>query len=414
MPSFLSTDLEIVSVQAFDFGTPIGTDVTEDDAAYCGHFDGNPSSSPHLRSYHALRMKFVDDTVCTHWNYNGIYPNRYWEHAIHVVQRPSPRPRRAASRRAPAAGQTPTFHPPQRIGGVGDIGAIDIAAVDVKPHSGEAGQPEGRVPALPRQVPSSATCFRCSPPTVLRQLHPRRVQRGGRGLPRHGGPHARRHQLCAYHDRGFSIAPIHRSRAGGTRVSYLVLEWTDDVLTAGTNERVAPGIQAGSIIEITEWQATHDVTYVLSRNRNRFYVEEAGEFFIKIDTGLAYWRYVEGSYNPCDGYAPTRVTLRSALPMRPASIRLWIASMNNKVPKCDVMGPRCRKRHRRDRLRGQALGNAWTCTTRRTRRLARSVHLAQPTTAASLPTTASATSWQLASHHLYPTLPRGGVNGIRW
>ena len=52
---------------------------------------------------------------------------------------------------------------------------------------------------------------------------------------------------------------------------YLILEWADDVTTAGTNERVAPGIQAGSIIEITDWQATHDVTSVLSRNRNRFH-----------------------------------------------------------------------------------------------------------------------------------------------
>jgi hypothetical protein len=127
---FLNYDLEIIRVEHFDM------DVVRRDAA-AEKADANWAATtahhPNLRTHHRLRLKFVDNTVCTAW---PVGPNGYWEPAITTMTlRGTPKIHSAQAR--PAPGQTPTFYPPQRIGGVDDFGAVDIAAIDVLSHTGE-------------------------------------------------------------------------------------------------------------------------------------------------------------------------------------------------------------------------------------------------------------------------------------
>ena len=253
-------------------------------------------------------MKFVDNTVCTHWNYTHSQPVLGGRH--HDVHRGTSTAR-GKQTGPPRTRATPTFHPPQRIGGLADIGAIDIAAVDVKPHSGEADNQKDAcllfrgkpvkcyvLPVQPTNGPGQSIHDESN---VMDVVYPT------------DGPHARCNQLCTYHDRGRGShihAPTRRyegsylSSSGRTTTSGAARVLQESKRDPSSRSPVA---------------ATHDVTHVLSRNRNRFYVEEAGEFFIKIDTGLAHWRYVEGSYNPCD--ATNTGDILSVSPMRPASIR---------------------------------------------------------------------------------------------
>jgi hypothetical protein len=120
---------------------------------------------------------------------------------------------------------------------------------------------------------------------------------------------------------------------------FLYLNWEDDVETPG-NERIPPGVTAGSIIEITTWDATFDVSFLLERNKNRFYVEEAGEFFVKVRTNTANWRYVDGSYEPCDSASTGTVYDRIVDSSCPDPI--WIQQAN-KVQMCDITGPLCKR-----------------------------------------------------------------------
>lgn len=120
---------------------------------------------------------------------------------------------------------------------------------------------------------------------------------------------------------------------------FLYLNWEDDVETPG-NERIPPGVTAGSIIEITDWDATFDVSFMLERNKNRFYVSEAGEFFVKVRTNTANWRYVDGSYEPCDSASAGTVYDRTVDSSCPDP--LWIKQAN-KVQMCDIVGPLCKR-----------------------------------------------------------------------
>ena len=113
----------------------------------------------------------------------------------------------------------------------------------------------------------------------------------------------------------------------------------DDVTTA-VNERVPPGVTAGSIIQIDTWDATFDVSFLLERNQNRFHVEEAGEFFVKVRTNTANWRYVDGSYEPCDSASSGTVYDRIVDSSCPDPV--WIQQAN-KVQRCDIMGSLCKR-----------------------------------------------------------------------
>ena len=294
---------------------------------------------------------------------------------------------------------------------MGDIGAIDIAAIDVKPHSGEhdvqkdacllfRGKPV-KCYVLPTQPTNGPGQSVYDESNVMDVVYPDTVD----------------HMHDALNFARITSPGVGRSFTAGDNGptnwryegKFLILEWADDVTTGGTNERVAPGIQAGSVIEITSWEATHDVTYVLSRNRNRFYVEEAGEFFIKIDTGLAHWRYVEGSYNPCDSTNTGDYTQRLA--DERCADPPWIASANNKVPLCDVMGPRCRRgTDKTDCARGATL-SPFDATYA-------SIWLGAGAGATyasddSCVFAGNGVCDEMASgeHHVYRTLPRGGVGG---
>jgi len=332
---FRNTDLEVIGVEALDYDLLAGTNAaTEAASAYDATWINAESEHPFIRTHHKLRLKFVDDTVCLYWKYK---PNGFYGPAV-VTLTMQGTPTARGKQTRPAAAQPPTFHPPQRIGGVGDIGAIDIAAIDVTPHSGiQDNQKDAcllfrgrpiKCYVLPQQPAGLASNSIYDESNVVDVVYPDLVDH--------------------MHD-AIQFARI--TAAGSARVftapnwryegQYLILEWVDDVLTTGVDERVAPGIQAGSVIRIDEWLATHDITYVLSRNDNRFYVEEAGEFFIKIDTGIANWKYVEGSYNPCDSTSTGKYYDRISGPE--CADPYYIGSANNKMPKCDVIGPLCRQ-----------------------------------------------------------------------
>lgn len=331
---FLSTDMEIISVEALDYDALTSTLADETISGYDTTWMATTAEHPFIRSHHKLRLKFVDDTVCTHWNYQ---PSGFWSQSVVMLTfRGTPTSRAKQTR--PAAGQTPTFHPPQRIGGVGDIGAIDIAPVDVTAHSGVQdnqkdacllfrGRPV-KCYVLPQQPAGLAGNSVFDESNVVDVVYPDTVD--------HMHDAIQFARVTAAGTARTFTAPNWRYEG-----QFLILEWVDDATTGGTNERVAPGIQAGSVIEIDLWEATHDVTYILSRNGNRFYVEEAGEFFIKVDTGIANWRYVEGSYNPCDSTITGKYYDRLAGPG--CADPWWIGSANNKVPMCDVIGPLCKR-----------------------------------------------------------------------
>jgi hypothetical protein len=127
---FLNYDLEIIRVEHFDMDV-VRRDVAAEKAD--ANWAATSSHHPNLRTHHRLRLKFVDNTVCTAW---PVGPNGYWEPAITTMTlRGTPKIHSAQAR--PTPGQTPTFYPPQRIGGVDDYGAVDIAAIDVLSHTGE-------------------------------------------------------------------------------------------------------------------------------------------------------------------------------------------------------------------------------------------------------------------------------------
>ena len=337
---FHATDLEVVSLQSLDLDA-ISTDLNAESAI---DFIQDSQHVPFMRSTHRLRLKFVDGTVCTHWNYQQT-SKVFWEPAVTTMTLTGT-PKLPFAQRRPAPGQTPTFHPPQRIGGVADIGAIDVAPIDVKPHSGVAdfqkdacllfrGRPV-KCYVLPEQPAGLASNSMYDESNVLDVVYPDTVDH------MHDAVNFAR-ITGAGQDRTFSESNNPKNNPTGWKFDgeYLIMEWTDDVTTPGVNERKAPGIQVGSVIRIDSWDATHDVTYMLSRNGNRFYVEEAGEFYIKVRTGLANWRYVEGSYNPCDSVLTGTVYDRMA--DETCADPSWIAQANNKVPLCDVIGPICKR-----------------------------------------------------------------------
>tara|TARA_Y100000389_G_C17471054_1_gene530954 strand:- start:6012 stop:17054 length:11043 start_codon:yes stop_codon:yes gene_type:complete len=331
---FLNTDLVVVAVEALDYDRVTQKYRDEIHASYHSTFLNPTSDHPYIRTHHKIRVKFVDNTVCTHWNYQ---PNGFWEPAV-VELTLKGTPKNHRQERRPEAGQALQFYRPQRIGGVDDVGAIDVAAVDVVAHSGEAdhqkdvcllfrGRPV-KCYVLPRQPPNDVGKSIYDASNVLDVVIPDPLD--------HMRDAINFARITTAAQNAEFTAPSWRYEG-----SFLILEWVDDVETAGVNERVAPGIRAGSTISITRWEATHDVTYVLTQNQNKFYVEEAGEYFIKVNTGVANWRYVEGSYNPCDSTLTGKYYDR--LTDETCADPDWIGSANNKVPICDVVGPLCRR-----------------------------------------------------------------------
>ena len=126
---FLNYDLEIVRMEHFDMDTVRRDVATEQaDATWAATTAHNPT----LRTHHRLRLRFVDKTVCTAWPAAG----GRWLPAITTMTL-SGTPKIQSAQTRPAPGQVPTFHPPQRIGGVDDFGAVDIAAIDALSHTGE-------------------------------------------------------------------------------------------------------------------------------------------------------------------------------------------------------------------------------------------------------------------------------------
>ena len=327
---FLNNDLEVVRVEHFDMDTVRRNVASEhSDATWMAIGSHNPS----LRTHHRLRLRFVDKTVCTAW---PMGPNGYWNPAITTMTLTGT-PKIPGAMTRPASGQTPTFFPPQRIGGIDDVGAVDVAAIDVLSHKGIRDSQKdvcllfrGRpikcyvLPEMPvgragQQVYDASNVMDVVYPDTFDDMHD-----------------------------AIQFARITSSGVGRTFTApgwqfegeYLVLNWEDDVTTPGVNERVPPGVTAGSVIEITNWDATFDVSFLLERNKGRFYVEEAGEFFIKFRTGTATWRYVDGSYNPCDSVETGTVYDRTV--DETCADPVWIQQAN-KIPRCDVHGPLCKR-----------------------------------------------------------------------
>ena len=327
---FLNNDLEVVRVEHFDMDT-VRRDVASEhaDASWIGSGQHNP----HLRTHHRLRLRFVDRTVCTAW---PMGPNGYWNPAITTLTLTGT-PKLPGAMVRPTPGQTPTFFHPQRIGGVDDVGAVDIAAIDVLSHKGTR-DTQKDVCLLFRGRPIK--CY------VLPEMpvgHSGQLVYDASNVMDVVMPDT----FDDMHD-AIQFARITSSGAGRSFTApgwqfegeFLVLNWEDDVMTPSANERVPPGVTAGSVIEITSWDATFDVSFLLERNKGRFYVEEAGEFFIKFRTGTANWRYVDGSYNPCDSVETGTVYDRTV--DEACADPVWIQQAN-KVPRCDVHGPICKR-----------------------------------------------------------------------
>jgi hypothetical protein len=330
---FESTQLEIVEFEHFDMDDVLRT--RADEQGLTGTAWANVGGRrPNLRAHHKLRLRFVDGTLCTHWGPNAA--NQYLQPSIAVMQF-SGTPSMNFAQTRPAGGSTPTFHPPQRIGTVADVGAIDVAAIDVTSHAGVMDQQKD-VCLLFRGRPMK--CF------VLPRMP---VDQTGKSVYDDSNvldvvyPDVEDHMHDAV--QFANILPTAKDTAltaVGWRFEgeFLLLTWDDDVATTGTNERYAHGITVGSYIEITKWLTKFDWTFLLERNQNRFYVEEAGEYFIKVRTGIANWRYVEGSYNPCDGSSTGDKYDKIASPQ--CVDPPWVGSTNKK-PLCDVIGPLCAK-----------------------------------------------------------------------
>lgn len=327
---FLNNDLEVVRVEHFDMDT-VRRDVASEhaDASWIGSGQHNPR----LRTHHRLRLRFADRTVCTAW---PVGPNGFWNPAITTLTLTGT-PKLPGAMVRPTPGQTPTFFHPQRIGGVDDVGAVDIAAIDVLSHKGTR-DTQKDVCLLFRGRPIK--CY------VLPEMpvgHSGQLVYDASNVMDVVMPDT----FDDMHD-AIQFARITSSGAGRSFTApgwqfegeFLVLNWEDDVMTPSANERVPPGVTAGSVIEITSWDATFDVSFLLERNKGRFYVEEAGEFFIKFRTGTANWRYVDGSYNPCDSVETGTVYDRTV--DEACADPVWIQQAN-KVPRCDVHGPICKR-----------------------------------------------------------------------
>lgn len=331
---FESTELEIVKFESLDMDDVL-RNRTEEQALSGIEWEwaNRAGRRVELRAHHKLRLRFVDGTMCTHWGPNR--DNAYLQPHI-AVMKFAATPTMNFAQKRPDGGSTPTFHPPQRIGGVGDIGAIDIAAIDVTSHSGTRDQQKD-ICLLYRGRPMK--CF------VLPQMP---VGRSGQSMYDASNvldvvyPDIEDHMHDAL--QFASILPTPKDTlltATGWRFEgeLLVITWDDDFSTVGV-EREAHGIAVGSFIELKEWYANFDWTFLIERNENRFYVEEAGEFFIKVRTSVAHWRYVEGSYNPCDGTSTG--DKYDKLTDETCADPPWIASANKK-PLCDVHAPLCPK-----------------------------------------------------------------------
>jgi hypothetical protein len=127
---FLNHDVEITRIEHFDMDT-IRRDVATEqaDAVWASTTTHNPA----LRTHHRMRLRFVDKTLCTAW---PVGPTGYWNPAITTMTFTGT-PKIHSAQIRPTPGQVPTFYPPQRIGGVDDFGAVDVAAIDVLSHTGE-------------------------------------------------------------------------------------------------------------------------------------------------------------------------------------------------------------------------------------------------------------------------------------
>jgi hypothetical protein len=278
---FKNTQLRIISVNQYDedfhrYTKAAATSITFDN-------DQHDVDWSILRDTVVVRMKFVDGTVCNHWppkqsaNYWG--GQRQVPSLVRFRFQGIPSAEFAQTR--PQEKQPLTFFAPQRIGGASDVGVLDVAAVHVTDHSGDRDE-QRDVCLLFRSSP--VKCF------VLPVL-----EMAEAGMAQFTDTTSRD---VVYPDKQNTMDDAVRFgrfvgaqdgllfTAEGWRIDgpYLILNFEDDVETL-SNERVAPGIQVGSKIEITWWFATFDVTYVLSKNENKFTVVDAGEYFIKVYTG---------------------------------------------------------------------------------------------------------------------------------
>lgn len=295
-----------------------------------------------LRDTIVVRMEFVDGTVCNHWppkqTVNDDGNRRQLPSIVRFRFKGEPSAEFAQTR--PQEEQPLTFFAPQRIGGASDVGVLDVAAVHVTDHSGNRDE-QRDVCLLFRSSP--VKCF------VLPVLKTTEA-----GMAQFTDTTSR--DVVYPDDQDTMDDAVRFGRfvgaqdglpftAQGWRIDgpYLILNFEDDVETPA-NERVAPGIQVGSKIEITWWAATFDVTYVLSKNENKFTVVDAGEYFIKVYTGIANWRTIPGTFNHWGGTdCKTPEDPRVFVTNEDCAADPTFASRDHSLwqRKCDVVGPLC-------------------------------------------------------------------------
>ena len=294
---FLNTDMEITSFRFFDddFHKNNRTDTER------AEWTQPEWSHPRSRAYHRLKLRFVDDTECTAWPLAGLHDGNAdtrWRAQVTVITfKGTPKGEFTKSR--PTGGQTPTFYPPQRIGDVGDHGAIDVAATQVETYTGSVDE-QRDICLLFRGRP--VKCF------VLP------VQPVGLGIEDIGEPVLDSSNVLdvVYLNKfdtmndAIQLARIVGAHKGqrftpnGWQLEgeILRLNWEDDAQTPGVNEQVAPGISVGSVISIVKWEnATFDVSFIAAYASNRFKVIEAGEFYIKVRISAANWKYKKDSWD---------------------------------------------------------------------------------------------------------------------
>jgi len=176
------------------------------------------------------------------------------------------------------------FYPPQRIGSARDVGVVDVAAIHATDHAGERDE-QRDICLLFRNQP--VKCFVLPTHSIDAPGPPFFIDTTVRSvvLP---DPIDTMDDAVGF-ARFVGVTTNSNFTAQGWRIDgpYLVLNFEDDALTT-ENERRAPGIAIGTIIRIDDWLATFDVTYVLHKNKNRFVVVDAGEYFIKVYTGKAF------------------------------------------------------------------------------------------------------------------------------
>jgi len=323
-------------------------------------FDNIATSWPKLRTYHRLKLRFVDDTVCTAWKLPSV-PKMTMQANVFTFKGT---PKGEFTKVRPTGGQTPTFHAPQRVGDVGDHGAIDVTATHAQAHSGSVDDQRdicilfrGRpvkcfvLPVQPVDAPGEPVLDSSNVLGVL-ILTPTDHMRDAIQFARIVGAHVSQ-----------SFTPNGWQLDG----EILRLNWEDDGRTPNANERTAPGISVGSVIEFESWEnATFDVSFVVDYANNRFKVIEAGEFYIKVRISTANWRYrsdswdkrhtIPGHHESCETNIEDRYEVMVDAGTCPRLTRFQNLNDGSKLDQsaclgevtcdrqiCDVYGPLCKR-----------------------------------------------------------------------